>query len=315
MPQAIRSSSNAVTICTVSPRRKEPPTSLTPAGSRLVLRSPQGTSRPLIDHEVAADRQTGENPPLAAFETIARSREEGADRLSLTKAYEYVRLQTASDGDIAAARHRQPSRLKLGDHATAALLLATARVGLDPSVDALDAVYECRAGIKRRIGRVEAVTGHEDGEQVSIDEISRKRREGVVLADAALGQLFDGNGVVLVHDGHNAVLEKREQRVARVQIAKAVGQVAAREQCLRNDEPLLGKQRIVGLHELALTDGGENLPKWDVAPDARHREARPAGGHCPRCDDYDLHAVRDAAAPPDRRRPECARNRAARHRR
>ena len=77
--------------------------------------------------------------------------------------------------------------------------------------------------------------------------------------------------------GTTSPVEQRQQRVARVQIALAIGQVRARQQRLRDDDPFAGKQLIPLLHQLGLAHGGQHLLERDVLAVLRDRAAPPPG--------------------------------------
>src|SRR5439155_9344141 len=112
--------------------------------------------------------------------------------------------------------------------------------------------------------------------------------EVVVVAEA---KLLDRHGVVLVDDRHDAEVEERPQRVPRVEVAPAVGQVGMRQQHLGHVAAVRLEGALVRCHEADLTDGGRRLPPLDAAP-ARPETWR-TGGHGPRADDDDLPSAAD----------------------
>ena len=77
----------------------------------------------------------------------------------------------------------------------------------------------CRAvAVDARVGRVEPVDVRQQHETFGADHLRDARGKPIVVAVA---QLLRRDGVVLVHDGHRAVTEQREQRLARVQVTFA----------------------------------------------------------------------------------------------
>ena len=84
--------------------------------------------------------------------------------------------------------------------------------------------------IRARIGRIQAIDIGGDQQQVGVDQCRHDGREIVVVAQ---GELVDGHGVVLVHHGHDLVVEQLAQRGARVEVAAPVAQVVMGQQHLR----------------------------------------------------------------------------------
>ena len=203
MPQAMRLPLQR-RISTVSPRSKVPQTSLMPAGSRLVLRSRSAFAAPSSTTMLPRIERPERIQRLRLSRRSAAAGKKRAERLALGQARQHVRLEAAGDDDVGAAGRREAGGLQLGHHAAGALALAAAGVGLDRGVDALDARRRASAvGSMLRVGGVEALAGHQQHQQVGVDEVGGQRRQRVVLADAALGQLFDRDGVVLVDDRHD----------------------------------------------------------------------------------------------------------------
>ena len=97
-----------------------------------------------------------------------------------------------------------------------------------------------------RIGRIAVVQAVDVGQQHQqrrADQVGDHRRQPVVVAERGL-QLVDADRVVFVDDRHRAVFEQRQDRVADVQIARAVVEVVGRQQDLRG-VPAVGPQRAV----------------------------------------------------------------------
>ena len=64
--------------------------------------------------------------------------------------------------------------------------------------------------------------------------------------------------------GHDLPLEQRQQRVARVEIALAVGQIGARQQRLRDDQVFRREQLVPHLHQPGLPDRGQHLLERNI---------------------------------------------------
>ena len=73
----------------------------------------------------------------------------------------------------------------------------------------------------------------QQNQQVRVDQIRDQRRQVVVVANL---DFFGRHDVVLVDDRHHLPLEQRQQRVARVEVPLTVGQIAAGQQRLRDDQ-------------------------------------------------------------------------------
>src|SRR5829696_3554141 len=100
-----------------------------------------------------------------------------------------------------------------------------------------------------------------------------ERGEAVVVAVA---DLVVGNRVVLVHDRDHAQVEEPAERLACVEVLRALDEVVRREEHLAGDELVLGQDPADALHELGLADGGDGLQRADVRRPARQREGREA---------------------------------------
>ena len=86
---------------------------------------------------------------------------------------------------------------------------------------------ELGIGVGVRIAVVQTVDIGQDDHEVGIDEARGERGERIVVAEL---DLLDGDGVVLVDDGHHAQLQQAQKRVTGVQIRMTVGGIAAGEQ-------------------------------------------------------------------------------------
>ena len=88
---------------------------------------------------------------------------------------------------------------------------------------------------------VDALDLGQQDEQPRTDQHRDLRGEGVVVPE---GDLVRSRGVVLIHDRDDAELEQGLERVPRVHVARALGQVRRREQDLRGLESLSAKGRV-----------------------------------------------------------------------
>ena len=79
-------------------------------------------------------------------------------------------------------------------------------------------------GSRRGIAGVEPVHVGEQDQEVGVDQMRDEGGEIVVVADL---DLVHGHRVVLVDDGQDAEVEEREERVARVEVARAIADVLA----------------------------------------------------------------------------------------
>ena len=131
-----------------------------------------------------------------------------------------------------------------------------------------------RRGVAPRIRRVEPILIGQQDQQIGVDEIRDQRRQVVVVADL---DFLGRHDVVLVDDRNDLPFEQRQQRVARVEVALAIGQVAARQQRLRDDQIFVREELVPDLHQPGLTDRGQHLLEGNVLPVSRHCSAwRPA---------------------------------------
>ena len=123
----------------------------------------------------------------------------------------------------AAARHLRGEHL--APHAAAPELGADPDLGLAGELALGDQLGARGAGR----ARVDALDLGEEDEQPRPDEHRDLRRERVVVAER---DLVGRRRVVLVHDGHRAEPEELGERLARVHVRGAVGDVARGEQDL-----------------------------------------------------------------------------------
>ena len=73
-------------------------------------------------------------------------------------------------------------------------------------------------------------------------------------------QLRDRNGIVLIDDGDDVLLQKRSEAGLHVEVMQAVAEITFRDQNLRSDKSMLQKEIVIGADQLDLSGGGEHLP-------------------------------------------------------
>ena len=78
-------------------------------------------------------------------------------------------------------------------------------------------------------------------------------------------QFLDADGVVFIDDRHGAELEKRQQRVADVEIPRAVVEIIGDEQHLRGMMAVRAEIAVVGFDQGALPNGGDGLKLRQIA--------------------------------------------------
>ena len=92
----------------------------------------------------------------------------------------------------------------------------------------------------------QAIDGGEEDQQVSREQAGNERGEPVVVAEFQLGV---ADGVVLVDDRHDALVEQGDERVAGVEVAFPVLEIVVGEEHLGDLEVVLGEQLGVSGHE------------------------------------------------------------------
>ena len=149
--------------------------------------------------------------------------------------------------------------------------------GVSLRIDAL------QARLLAAIGNQESVNIGQQQQPVGFDGRGQQRTQFVVVAEGAF-QFAYRDAVVFIDDRHHAQREQFCQCVLQIAIAHGRGEVVAREQQLRDDF-LAEEQALVGVHQLALADGGAGLHARDIAGALSSDEARHAGGDRARGDD------------------------------
>ncbi len=138
------------------------------------------------------------------------------------------------------------------------------------------------------IGGMETVHGGQQHQQVRLDQHRGARGEGVVVAEL---DFIDGDHVVFIDDGNDAMLEKLEHAVAGVEVALAVLEVVMGQQDLSDAALFAGKELVIGGHEARLADGGGHLEGGQVVRALFHAEGLEAAGDGAGGDDDDVAAL------------------------
>src|SRR6185437_16729798 len=94
------------------------------------------------------------------------------------------------------------------------------------------------------------------------------------VAEANLGH---ADGVVLVDDGQTAILEQREDGIARIEIATPTIEISSGQQDLRCRNAVACQTILVSAHEKSLANGGTCLQLAKVGRPARQTQPAHAG--------------------------------------
>ncbi len=153
--------------------------------------------------------------------------------------------------------------------------------------------------------RVDALDLGQEHQQPGLNEHGDLGGERVVVAE---GDLVGRGRVVLVDHRHRVEGEQRLDRVARVDIGAAVGDVAGRQEDLGGVEAFRGKSALPRLLETGLAERRRGLEPGDVAGAARETEVGEAERDCARRDHADRCTGPDdrgdlACPPPQDTRP------------
>ena len=101
-----------------------------------------------------------------------------------------------------------------------------------------------------------AVDPGKDDEIVRPDHLGDLGRQPVVVADT---DFLGGDGVVLVDDRHHVRFEQAMHRIARVEEAPVVFEIAERQQHLRDIEAEFVPHLLVGVEQQGHAAGGRRL--------------------------------------------------------
>ncbi len=134
--------------------------------------------------------------------------------------------------------------------------LSRTRARIDASSRA-DGVDQPRARLAR-VAVVQAVDVGEQHQQRRADQVGQHRGQAVVVAKRG-HQLIDADRVVLVDDRHRAELEELQDRVADIEVPRAVVQVVGRKQQLRGMAAVSPQAAVVGFDQVALPDRRHGL--------------------------------------------------------
>ena len=100
---------------------------------------------------------------------------------------------------------------------------------LELVVDLDHRLDQCGIGVHAWIGVEQARRIGEEHQQIRPDEMGDERSQAIVVAEA---DLVIGDGVVLVHDGHDAELEQPPERLAGMQVAPSMSEIERGQQHL-----------------------------------------------------------------------------------
>ena len=228
------------TTSTASPASNSPSTPTIPTGSRL---------EPLSRRTLGGARRRPAIRPRAGFAYLSQSLkleavpslrgEAGADLLAPARPRPafpaLVPLQItagmpASLGHLAPRRPccaSRPSRRPRCDRRSRARRARRSR--------STSAISVGRRGRRRGSAREQAVGVGQQDQQAGVEQHRHLGGEEVVVAE---GDLVGRGGVVLVDHRHHAPLEQAPQRLARVQVVAARGDVGGGQQHLRGPGPL-----------------------------------------------------------------------------
>jgi hypothetical protein len=138
------------------------------------------------------------------------------------------------------------------------------------------------------VGGMEAVDGGQQHQQVGLDQHGGARGQRIVVAEL---DFIDGDHVVFVDDGDDAVLEELEHGVAGIEVAAAVFEVVVGQQDLADAAFAAGEELVIGRHEPRLPDGGGHLQGGEIVRLGFHAEGLEAAGDGAGGDDDDLAAL------------------------
>ncbi len=246
----------------------------------------KGAFGAVVDEELAP-RFLGEGDPVLFGRDAVAGREKiGAEFFAVEEATQNVWSASVDDHRPDAVEAGALGRLDLGRHPPRAVSRGT-RPGdsFDFGGDPLHQGDQLRLRVFSRIAVEKSVDVREDDQEVGFDEVGDHGREVVIVPEA---DLLHHHRVVFIDDRDDAMLQQRHQRVARVEIPPAVGEVVAGEQDLRH-LPAAPQRRIaVGPDETALSDGGSGLLEGDGPGTPLDAEIPLAGGDGSARDDHDL---------------------------
>ena len=179
-------------------------------------------------------------------------------------------------GDVALGEHSAAPELRF---AGADELAEVLRGGVD--------LRDHRVALRLRVEQ--AVHVREDDVAIDLQHRGDEAGKLVVVGEHQLG---DGDGVVLVDDGHDFLREQRLEAGAHVEVVLPVAEVPLRHKQLRAGHAVLFEAVVVGVDEADLSGGGEHLARLDRREISSERhDAAPradsAGG-----DENDFDAIR-----------------------
>ena len=155
----------------------------------------------------------------------------------------------------------------------------------EAALASLDILAQVGAGLHLaddlRLGRgertiVDAVDVAEDDEGVGVHHRGDETGELVVVGEHQFG---DAHRVVLVDDGHHAILEHHRHAGTLVEVLAAGGETLFHREHLAYGDMVFAKEVVVEIDELGLTEGGEQLSLGHTVETARHLDLATPTGH------------------------------------
>ena len=205
---------------------------------------------PVVDHDAAFRGVAQGDPQLVARDLVRleAGAEQGSHRLALRDAHQGIGLVALAYGERDARDHEHACGPDLGDHAAAAHLGAHAACNAhDVFGHPIHAADQLGLGIVVGVGVVEALHIAEDDAMVGLHQAGDDRRERIVVAEF---DFLDRSGVVLVHDGHHAEVQKPVQGIARMQVCMAARGIVPGQKHNGSEHPILFEDFGIG--------GGQN---------------------------------------------------------
>ena len=135
---------------------------------------------------------------------------------------------------------------------------------------------------------VQTIDISEDDKHIRTDHVGYQGPQSVVIGKT---QLFSGDRIVFIDDGHNTELKQGEDGVAYIEIATPVGEVCMGEQNLSHLLVKISEGLLIGLHQQPLPGGGQGLLYPQLLVNALgNAEPAPSGSNCPGTDQNHLAA-------------------------
>ena len=137
------------------------------------------------------------------------------------------------------------------------------------------------------VGRIETINIGKHEVEARPDQSGDDGAQHIVVAK---GKLRNGHRVVFVHDRNGPKFQETRKGIARVKVAFAVNDIAAREKNLRAGMPARTQGILIGLGKRCLTGGRASLQGGNVRRPLLDTQALPSHGGRARRDDDCLRA-------------------------